>query len=203
MAEELHEPWARRMLFISGRLSLDFAHSGGEGQFAAFERLRDPDDLVRWLSLSPLHLTGVAASAADLADARGLRAAVWSVANAVRSGNTPQPADVATLNRFAATQPPAPVLAQDGITATWVLPSGLSSAFSAIARDAIDLFAHQPQIRIKQCENPACPLLFVDTSRAQKRRWCSMERCGNMTKVARHRSKTDGTSAKEERTTTP
>jgi predicted RNA-binding Zn ribbon-like protein len=191
------------MLFISGRVSLDFAHSGGEGRFAAFERLRDPDDLVRWLALSPLHLTGVAACAADLADARVLRGAVWSVANAVRIRIAPQPADVATLNRFAEIPPPMPVLAQDGTTTAWVLPSGPSSALSAIARDAIDLFDHQPQLRIKQCENPTCPLLFIDTSRAQRRRWCSMERCGNMTKVARHRSKTDGTSAKDERTATP
>jgi predicted RNA-binding Zn ribbon-like protein len=203
MTEEPHEPWARRMLFISGRLSLDFAHSGGEGRFATFERLREPDDLVRWLALSPLHLTNVAACATDLADARTLRSAVWDAANVVRLGISPRSSDVATLNRFAAAPPPMPVLAQDGCTAAWVLPSGPSSAFSAIARDAIDLFAHQPEVRIKQCENPTCPLLFIDTSRAQRRRWCSMERCGNMTKVARHRSKADGASTRQERTATP
>jgi hypothetical protein len=32
-----------------------------------------------------------------------------------------------------------------------------------------------------------CSLLFVDTSRSGRRRWCSMERCGNRAKVAAHR----------------
>jgi predicted RNA-binding Zn ribbon-like protein len=191
------------MLFISGRLSLDFAHSGGEGRFAAFERLCNPDDLSHWLALSGLHLTGLTASPADLADARILRAAVWDAANAIRTGASPPPADVVILNRFAAIRPLAPVLAQDGTTMTWALPDGISSAFSAIARDAIDLVARQTEARIKQCENPTCPLLFVDTSRARRRRWCSMERCGNMTKVARHRSKVDRRPTKEVRRTTP
>lgn len=177
------------MLFISGRLALDFAHSGGEGRFAAFERLHTPGDLSRWFELSQLRLHGVAAAETDLAGARELRRAVWDAANAVRLGDQPQVADIATVNRFAALAPPVPVLGDTGGVVSWTLPEGAGSALSAVARDAIDLFSRASEVRIKQCENPACPLLFVDASRAGKRRWCAMERCGNMTKVARHRSK--------------
>jgi predicted RNA-binding Zn ribbon-like protein len=184
------EPWARRMLFVSGRLSLDLAHSGGEGRFAVFERLHAPADLGTWLARSPLHLLGVAVTDADLDVARVLRAAIWNAANAIREGAAPRPEDVATINRAAATAPLIPELAEDGLTARWQLPDGAASALSTIARDAIDLFARRAQTPVRQCANPACPLLFVDGSRPGRRRWCAMERCGTMTKVARHRAAT-------------
>ncbi|WP_455218306.1 CGNR zinc finger domain-containing protein, partial [Kaarinaea lacus] len=39
---------------------------------------------------------------------------------------------------------------------------------------------------LKRCNNPDCVLLFVDTSRTQQRKWCSMDTCGNRAKVAKH-----------------
>lgn len=38
--------------------------------------------------------------------------------------------------------------------------------------------------RIRECEHPECILYFVDTSKSGKRRWCSMELCGNRQKAA-------------------
>jgi predicted RNA-binding Zn ribbon-like protein len=38
--------------------------------------------------------------------------------------------------------------------------------------------------RIKECEHQECILYFVDTSKSGKRRWCSMELCGNRQKAA-------------------
>lgn len=38
--------------------------------------------------------------------------------------------------------------------------------------------------RIRQCEHEECILYFVDTSKPGKRRWCSMELCGNRRKAA-------------------
>lgn len=38
--------------------------------------------------------------------------------------------------------------------------------------------------RIRQCEHQECILYFVDTSKSGKRRWCSMELCGNRQKAA-------------------
>lgn len=42
---------------------------------------------------------------------------------------------------------------------------------------------------IKKCNNHTCSLLFVDTSKNHSRRWCSMETCGNRTKVNRFSKK--------------
>lgn len=38
--------------------------------------------------------------------------------------------------------------------------------------------------RIRKCEHDECILRFVDTSKSGKRRWCSMELCGNRHKAA-------------------
>jgi len=38
--------------------------------------------------------------------------------------------------------------------------------------------------RIRKCEHDDCILHFLDTSKAGKRRWCSMETCGNRQKAA-------------------
>ncbi|WP_117170263.1 CGNR zinc finger domain-containing protein [Paraliobacillus sediminis] len=38
--------------------------------------------------------------------------------------------------------------------------------------------------RIRNCEHEECILYFVDTSKSGKRRWCSMELCGNRKKAA-------------------
>jgi predicted RNA-binding Zn ribbon-like protein len=65
----------------------------------------------------------------------------------------------------------------------------VGQALSALARDAIDLFAGPLANRIRTCAAPDCGMLFVDQSRPGSRRWCSMQRCGTLTKVRRHRNR--------------
>ncbi|NVO27233.1 CGNR zinc finger domain-containing protein [Donghicola sp. C2-DW-16] len=42
---------------------------------------------------------------------------------------------------------------------------------------------------VRNCEGPSCTLYFLDVSKNHKRRWCSMEVCGNRAKAAAFRSK--------------
>ena len=60
----------------------------------------------------------------------------------------------------------------------------------AAVLDALDLVRESPG-RVRECADPSCPVLFVDTSRNRSRRWCSMEGCGARAKAAtyyrRHR----------------
>ncbi len=51
---------------------------------------------------------------------------------------------------------------------------------------AADLIASPTSDRLRGCANAECGWLFVDRSRAGKRRWCSMAECGNRSKVRRH-----------------
>ena len=41
--------------------------------------------------------------------------------------------------------------------------------------------------RIRECESPECALLFVDTSRPGRRRWCSSAACGSKDRSASYR----------------
>jgi predicted RNA-binding Zn ribbon-like protein len=56
-----------------------------------------------------------------------------------------------------------------------------------VARDTTDLLTTGRLHRIRECPGPdGCGWLFYDTSRNGKRRWCSMEVCGNRAKGRRH-----------------
>jgi predicted RNA-binding Zn ribbon-like protein len=52
-----------------------------------------------------------------------------------------------------------------------------------VAVAAMQLLTETEYSRIRKCETPACVLVFYDTSKSRRRRWCSMKTCGNRMKV--------------------
>lgn len=55
-----------------------------------------------------------------------------------------------------------------------------------LAEAASDLLCTRDLSLVKQCQNPACVLFFYDTTKNHARHWCSMDLCGNRSKVAAH-----------------
>jgi predicted RNA-binding Zn ribbon-like protein len=53
----------------------------------------------------------------------------------------------------------------------------------AVALDAVRLLTSPDAERIRQCADAECGWFFLDKSRNQSRRWCSMQACGNRNKV--------------------
>lgn len=51
--------------------------------------------------------------------------------------------------------------------------------------NAVELRRDQPG-RVRSCAHDDCVLWFLDTSKSGRRRWCSMETCGNRAKAKRH-----------------
>lgn len=49
-----------------------------------------------------------------------------------------------------------------------------------------DLLSDVNVQRVHCCENAECRKLFLDQSKTGKRRWCSMQSCGNRAKARRH-----------------
>jgi predicted RNA-binding Zn ribbon-like protein len=50
--------------------------------------------------------------------------------------------------------------------------------------------ATSPQLaRVRECAGTDCGWLFLDASKAGRRRWCSMEVCGNRAKARRYRER--------------
>jgi predicted RNA-binding Zn ribbon-like protein len=62
--------------------------------------------------------------------------------------------------------------------------AGLERPVLELAREAADLLARTDMRRVKACPGSHCGWLFLDPS--GRRRWCSMEVCGNRAKVRRH-----------------
>ncbi|MFS0723957.1 CGNR zinc finger domain-containing protein [Paenibacillus sp. 1P07SE] len=54
----------------------------------------------------------------------------------------------------------------------------------AVLHSLVETVAQYPPERIRKCEHDSCILHFVDTSKSGKRRWCSMDLCGNRQKAA-------------------
>jgi predicted RNA-binding Zn ribbon-like protein len=134
---------------------------------------------------------GIDAKAGDLESARELRGAVWRSAGRRAAGTALDSGDVAILNAQAAGPPLVPALDPGG-RAGVAGPAPARQALSTLARDAIDLLSGPLAGRIRVCAADDCGLLLVDASRPGRRRWCSMERCGNRAKVRALRARRGG-----------
>ncbi|WP_393074173.1 CGNR zinc finger domain-containing protein [Streptomyces sp. LN704] len=183
--------------FIGGRPALNFVATLGKRHTTPLERLPDPAALARWITEAGLH-TGaddgpVRITEADLGHARTLREAVYRVVRAAMLEEAPDPDDVTRVNEAAALPDLAPQFAEpyDGPRPVlrWTAGRPGPAALATVARDAVLLIGGPLLGRVKECENPTCSLLFLDDSQARRRRWCSMDRCGNLAKVAGYRSR--------------
>ncbi|OLT29740.1 zf-CGNR multi-domain protein [Nocardiopsis sp. CNR-923] len=178
----MHPADGASFLFDPGALCLELLTTGGPDELARWEVLHAPGDLAAWARVSRLRLEDVRASEAHVTDARRLRDAVLRVTRAAARGRTFPEEDVAEINRCAAEPPLVPVMDAAG-TASWAAPADAPRVLSTVARDAVDLFTGPHVERVRECAAHDCLLLFADTSRPGRRRWCSMERCGNRAKV--------------------
>jgi predicted RNA-binding Zn ribbon-like protein len=184
----------QRFTFDPGSFALELLVTGGPGNYAGWEVLHRPADLVRWLvesrlaDLAPLAPADLRISTAELARLKEFRNALWTVAEGLVRGERPTAAELAVINDAA---PRRPVLRLDPVTLTrvWGTPVRGGQVLGAAAADAIEVIADAPAGRLRQCAGENCHLVFLDTSRPGNRRWCSMQRCGNRAKVAAHRTR--------------
>ena len=172
--------------FLSGTPSLEFATTVGERWRRNFERLRTPDDFSRWAVESGLLASPPQVSSGQLDAARELREAIYRTAKLAGEGK-PDPADVALMNRWAAKPPLAPTLDDSG--RRLALRGSTDALLSTLARDAIELVTGPHAHRVRECASDTCALIFVDTSRPGRRRWCSMDGCGNREKTKQYRQR--------------
>ncbi|GAA2726328.1 MULTISPECIES: ABATE domain-containing protein [Streptomyces] len=174
--------------FDCGRLCLDLLATAQPE-----ERLDSPRRLRAWLLGAGIVPHGTPLEAVDtawLARFRAARAVLLRVVQDEVDGRAADP-DLQTVNALAAASPPAP---QAGRDAGGLLVRSLASAVDCdallgqIARDAVELLTDPAaRGRLRRCAGRSCSLVYLDTSRGHRRRWCSSEVCGNRERVARHR----------------
>ncbi len=118
-----------------------------------------------------------------------LRETIYRLFDAQAQGKAPAPRDLEALNAALAQAPARKTLkrSRDGYEWDVDMKSGTALALLApVLWSAGDLLAGPKLDRVRRCANPECGWLFLDDSRAGKRRWCSMSSCGNRAKARRH-----------------
>ena len=171
--------------FFAGHPALDLpATLTGRLKAQQRELLGSPDDLGRWLVQSGVAEKAPRMTHTDLTLARELRESIYAAVLS-RVAGKPLPTAVRTaLNRIALGRSSVPQL--DARGRVRVTASARASLVD-LARDAIRLLGSDAAERLRQCDAETCARLFIDTSRAGDRRWCSMSGCGNKAKVAEFR----------------
>ena len=164
---------------VGGRLALDFVNTAdwsADGRIVS-EKLQSRDDVAVWAEALGLKRAAVPDSMEEL---RALRSSLRALF--VSGAPSPYLGPIGTLH------------AEEGHVPADVARSQPIEAL--IAASALSLVADQRELsRLKMCPGESCGWLFIDETKNARRKWCSMETCGNRAKAMRHynRSRAGGT----------
>jgi predicted RNA-binding Zn ribbon-like protein len=188
-----------------GDPALDFVNTLDErGSGAAVENLATYRDLVSFAALAGLieasashrlrSLTGPNGSRIARR-ARGLREHLYAMLAAAHSGKTvPKTAldaIASEVRRAHAARVLVATAPSNAVRHGWISPSSPEIPLHACALAIESLLVAADRSRIRKCGASDCAVYFIDTSKAHRRQWCSMQNCGNREKQRRWRSGAD------------
>jgi predicted RNA-binding Zn ribbon-like protein len=182
---------------IAGNLCLNFANTLYGHEAPVHEYLFDYRDVVLWSRhveiLNPQEAKALLSkgeqapteSEAVFRQTIVLRESVYRIFAGLAHGRLPQEDDLIVLHRawLESQSHSRLVRIEDGFTLAWEEGDALDQMLWQVADSAMKLLTSHDLKRVKQCGG--CDWLFYDKSRNQKRRWCSMDACGNRNKMAR------------------
>lgn len=194
---------AGNLELVGGQLCLDFANTVSTRiESLRCEYLTCYGDLVEWSRHAGIltdnevqRLRREAArrpaeAAAVLNQAIAMRETIYRIFSAIAHQQPPAVTDVAALNAaFAEVLGRLRVLPSgEGFEWQWAQdPHALDIMLWPIVRSAADLLTSTDLRRVRQCaRRERCDWLFIDTSKNQSRRWCSMNLCGSRDKARRY-----------------
>jgi predicted RNA-binding Zn ribbon-like protein len=188
--------WRDGFLFLGNHLALDLLNTRPVQNGEPMELLPDFGALLRWFQAAD-RLTS--RKAAELQRRWGESARAKRTVEAIRElreklrkqilpweeGATIHSPTVDELNRLMAEHPMRTRLKASGklpSTELYFEPQQPEDLLAPLAHNAALLFAQIDRNRVRKCDQ--CVLHFFDTSKKGTRRWCSMQLCGNRSKVA-------------------
>jgi predicted RNA-binding Zn ribbon-like protein len=178
----------------AGHPALDFVNTyAGWNEPAGGDYLESYDHLAVWVSLAGLLDAQSAAAlrrraqarpaeaAAVLADARRLRSDLRQAALHPASARA-----VSSVSRFVERAAAKAFLepASFGRGPRWSVGGSLERPLLVVAWSAADLLTNADLAAIHACPGAGCGWMFLDPR--GRRRWCSMQWCGNRSKVRAH-----------------
>jgi predicted RNA-binding Zn ribbon-like protein len=148
-------------------------------------------DVIEWLERTGLPSRAASRVAAGtlIRTAHNLREVIRACMIQRRSG---KPLNLDPLNAFLAHTCGHSRLLRDGnvyrVDRVWAGP-GVEALLAPIAEAAAQLLTMDDFTLVRRCEGEGCILWFLDTTKAHRRRWCSMATCGNRAKAAAFRAR--------------
>lgn len=193
--------------FIGGEPALDFINTvtgrdlHPRDWLDGYARLLDWAGRVELLPESTLRrLADTARSAPDAAAAalqraKELRETLFLIVTRLISGKVPEGTAIALLTRHWRAGADAHALQFEAGRLRLVLSADcldLDALAHMIAYRFVDQVLSMPIERLRICQGRNCSWLFVDRSKAGRRRWCDMSVCGNTAKSHRFRARHAG-----------
>jgi predicted RNA-binding Zn ribbon-like protein len=134
------------------------------------------------------------AARAAVSAAHRLREAIYTLFAAMREGRQPPASAARELARFSARALERGRLVANSETKalTWSWPQPeLQSMLWPIALSALELATSGEVASLKQCpgHDGRCGWLFLDRTKNQSRRWCTMQICGNAEKTRKQNTR--------------
>lgn len=175
-----------KYIFIANRFCLDLVNTIVAGNGHETDLLTHPADVSDWLGAQELYL-GEAINEADLKRLKDLRALIrhWVLHKHQNTKSTAK--SITILNTYLSQRQAAKKLvAEENEFRLEAVDEKLSAAglLIKVAEDFATLLAAGQLEQVKQCSAESCILVFLDTSKSKRRRWCSMSSCGNRAKAS-------------------
>jgi predicted RNA-binding Zn ribbon-like protein len=185
-----------------GDPALDFVNTLDERPSTApVDNLATYGDLVRFAALAGLIEASASARLRSLGGpncariarrARGLREHLYAILAAAHAGKpvpkTSLAAIASEVRRAHAARALVATATSNAVRHGWISPSSPEIPLHACALAIESLLVAADRSRIRKCGASDCAVYFIDTSKAHRRQWCSMQNCGNREKQRRWRS---------------
>jgi predicted RNA-binding Zn ribbon-like protein len=186
MAEAEHTDFRQGVPFLGGALWIDLLNTTPVINGQKQDLIADTASLRHWANLADRGHVAFQ-SDADLAAVHQLRTDLRCAFDDLATAPQIPPFLVASVNALLAGVSYRRCLTNAGV-ATVPDVSGPKVA-ATIADDFADFLTGYEPERLKHCANPACVMVFYDRGKNNRRRWCSMQVCGNRDKVANYRAR--------------
>src|SRR5437773_4966855 len=174
--------------FLGGRLAVDLLNTVIVPDGRVRDLLSRRVDVASWGEAAGVvvrrDLRNAAREPAGLL--RAFREALRRGLVAWAAAGTPPARLIALLNHHLARDPAVTEVSRKGrdvVTRVRSAGGPIERLYGAVARSAAELITQGDPRRLRKCANPTCRLMFYDTSKSGRRRWCSMQLCGGSAKV--------------------
>lgn len=178
------------MPFLGGSLWIDLLNSRFEPNGVPVDFLTNDAGLEDWAGAAGLPLDGRPAMG-ELAELRALRDCLRQAFAQMARGEALLPDILDTVNAVLSRLSIRLSLSNESDGPKLEKAEQVEGPALAVrvAADFARFVAAYEAARLKQCEGPACTMVFYDRGKNARRRWCSTAICGNRDKVANYRAR--------------